>query len=122
MRANELFALFDWVENNRPWIMKDQPSLGDIRSKVEAELHCKCPESNIRASMERAEIPVRRSKKDSEVMLLKQQKSELEELVIELWNQANLPTEIAEKFRHRISGLTGRVLDVMKRQQEPADA
>lgn len=121
MNGNDLFQLNDWVVSNRTWIMGDQhPTNTAIREKAEAELKIKCPAEPLKACMERNEIPVRRSRHETEVLLLKQEKQELEDLVIELWNQANLPPDLAASFRHRIEKLGGRVLDVMKRQQPVA--
>ena len=66
MNAKHLWALEEFVEQSKAWILTANPRLSDIRSRAETELGFKCPDGPIRDCMTRHEIPVRRSKEEAE--------------------------------------------------------
>ena len=85
MNAKHLWALEEFVEQSKAWILTANPRLSDIRSRAETELGFKCPDGPIRDCMTRHEIPVRRSKEEAEKQMMRERIESLEGLVLDMF-------------------------------------
>jgi len=103
MNAKHLWALEEFVEQSKGWILTANPRLADIRSRAETELGFKCPDGPIRDCMTRHEIPVRRSKDEAEKQMMRERIESLEGLVLDMFAHANLPARVMASLgeRHR---------------------
>ena len=112
--AERLFQLDAWVQKNRSWIMSEEnPPLKAIRQKAESVLRFKCSPSNIKACMQRHEIPVRRSKAEAELIQLREANSQLLDLIIKIAAYTNLPLPIAQEL-HEQYDLNSDIVDALK--------
>ena len=119
MNAKRLWALEEFIEHSKSWILTDNPRLSDIRSRAETELGFKCAPDPIKDCMNRHGIPVRRSKMEAQKQAMMDRIVSLESLVLDMFAHGNLPPKVMASLgeRHR-KNLPHRVAEHFARYAE----
>lgn len=104
MKASTVLILQDWISEHKSWIRSEEnPTLKEIRVRVELDLGTKCPEGNIRQVMQYLEIPVRRSAADSKLRELEERCDQYRSVLLRIAAFVNLPDEIARQVREEFN-------------------
>ena len=115
MNAANVLRLKDWVDDNRSWIQSEEnPSLGDIRGRAEAELGCTCAKANITDTFEYLGLPTRRTKADAKIRAKDQRIDEYRNMLIRVVSVSMeyLPESLRKELRDEFN-IQQEVLNAM---------